>query len=50
VGEGQNGSVFHGRLPDNHPADIAVKKFKNKSADPMQVSLCDHVNVVAETV
>lgn len=39
VGEGQNGSVFHGRLPNNDPVDIAVKKFKHTSADPMQVCM-----------
>ncbi|CAM6127414.1 unnamed protein product [Calypogeia fissa] len=41
IGEGQNGSVFHGRLSDNDVADIAVKKFKSKSADPMQSVLAE---------
>ncbi|KAL3694319.1 hypothetical protein R1sor_007970 [Riccia sorocarpa] len=32
VGQGQNGIVYHGRLPDG--TSIAIKKFKPNSADP----------------
>ncbi|KAG6546833.1 hypothetical protein Mapa_011686 [Marchantia paleacea] len=32
VGEGQNGRVYHGRLPDG--TSVAIKRFKPNSADP----------------